>query len=72
MVAEGSLSFLGFGIQPPTASWGSMIAGGRTLLYTAPHIVLFPSLVLLLTVLSFNFIGDYLRGRTAGRTDVTL
>jgi peptide/nickel transport system permease protein len=72
MVAEGSLSFLGFGIQPPTASWGSMIAGGRTLLYTAPYIVLFPSLVLLLTVLSFNFIGDYLRGRTAGRTEVTL
>lgn len=72
MVAEGSLSFLGFGIQPPTASWGSMIAGGRTLLYGAPYIVLFPSLVLLLTVLSFNYIGDYLRGRTAGRTDVTL
>lgn len=72
MVAEGSLSFLGFGIQPPTASWGSMIAGGRSLLYSAPHIVLIPSLFLLATVLSFNFIGDYLRGRTAGRTDVTL
>lgn len=72
MVAEGSLSFLGFGIQPPTASWGSMIAGGRQSLYNAPHIVAFPSIALLLTVLSFNFVGDYMRSRTAGRTDVTL
>lgn len=72
MVAEGSLSFLGFGIQPPTPSWGSMIAGGRQALYNAPHIVAIPSVVLLLTVLSFNFVGDYLRSRVSGRTDVTL
>lgn len=72
IVAEGSLSFLGFGIQPPTPSWGGMIAGGRQSLYTAPHIVAYPSIVLLLTVMSFNFIGDYLRGRTHGRTEVTL
>lgn len=72
MVAEGSLSFLGFGIQPPEASWGTMIAGGRGSLYNAPWIVGFPALALLLTVLSFNFFGDYLRGRTAGRTEVTL
>lgn len=72
MVAEGSLSFLGFGIQPPESSWGNMIAGGRAFLYNAPWIVGFPALALLLTVLSFNFFGDYLRGRRAGRTDVTL
>lgn len=72
MVAEGALSFLGFGIQPPASSWGSMIAGGRQSLYNAPHIVAYPSIVLLLTVMSFNFIGDYLRGRTPGRTEVTL
>lgn len=72
MVAEGSLSFLGFGIQPPASSWGSMIAGGRQSLYNAPHIVAFPSIALLVTVMSFNFIGDYLRGRTPGRTEVTL
>lgn len=72
MVAEGSLSFLGFGIQPPTASWGGMIAGGRQSLYTAPHIVAIPSVVLLLTVMSFNFIGDFLRGGAKGKTEVTL
>lgn len=72
MVAEGSLSFLGFGIQPPASSWGSMIAGGRQSLYNAPHIVAFPSIALLLTVMAFNFIGDYLRGRTPTRTEVTL
>lgn len=72
MVAEGSLSFLGFGIQPPEVSWGTMIAGGRGSLYNAPWIVGFPALALLLTVLSFNFFGDYLRSRTAGRTEVTL
>lgn len=73
MVAEGSLSFLGFGVQPPTPSWGSMIAGGRQMLSTAPHIVMFPALALFLTVLSFNLIGDYLRARSAvGRSDVSL
>lgn len=72
MVAEGALSFLGFGIQPPASSWGSMIAGGRQSLYNAPHIVAIPSIVLLMTVMAFNFIGDYLRGRTPGRTEVTL
>lgn len=72
IVAEGALSFLGFGIQPPTSSWGSMISSGRQSLYTAPHIVAIPSIVLLLTVMSFNFIGDYLRGRNPGRTEVTL
>lgn len=72
MVAEGSLSFLGFGLQPPTPSWGSMIAGGRQLLADSPHIVGFPALTLLLTVLSFNVIGDRLSNKTSGRSEVSL
>jgi peptide/nickel transport system permease protein len=57
-VVEGSLSFLGLGIPPPTPSWGSMIAGGQSDLRTAPHIVLVPSIVLFLTVLSLNILGS--------------
>lgn len=73
MVAEGSTSFLGFGLQPPTPSWGSMIATGRQLLAYAPHVVAFPAATLLLTVWSFNLVGDYLRGRTTSdRSDVVL
>ncbi|MDZ7678517.1 MAG: ABC transporter permease [Acidimicrobiales bacterium] len=61
IVAEGSLSFLGLGVPPPTPSWGGMIAGGRISLTETPHIALSPSLVMFLTVLSFNFIGERLR-----------
>jgi peptide/nickel transport system permease protein len=61
IVAEGSLSFLGLGIPPPTPSWGSMIAGGRTDLFDAPHVALVPSAVMLLTVLSINLLGERAR-----------
>lgn len=64
-VVEGSLSFLGFGIQPPTPAWGSMIAAGRPHLVRTPHIVLVPATVLFLTVLSFNALAD--ARRTGGR-----
>lgn len=64
-VVEGSLSFLGLGVQPPTAAWGSMISTGRPMLPSAPHIVLVPAIVLFLTVLSFNLLADARRG--AGR-----
>jgi peptide/nickel transport system permease protein len=65
-VAEGSLSFLGLGVPPPTPSWGSMIASGRTWIDRALHIVLVPAVTLVLTVLALNFLG----GRThAGRRD---
>src|SRR4029453_3855757 len=57
----GSLSFLGLGIAPPTPSWGAMLNDGRSHLFDAPHMVVFPSLALVLTVLSFNFLGDALR-----------
>ena len=64
-VIEGSLSFLGLGIQPPTPAWGSMIAAGRPLLVTAPHIVLIPATALFATVLAFNTLAD--TRRDAGR-----
>lgn len=61
IVAEGALSFLGLGVPPPVPSWGGMIAEGKEVLDEAPHISLLPSLVMFLTVLSFNLIGDALR-----------
>lgn len=61
VLAEATLSFLGLGVPPPTASWGSMLADGRSHLFDAPHLVLFPAAAVMLAVLSFNFIGDALR-----------
>ncbi|MGP3933574.1 dipeptide/oligopeptide/nickel ABC transporter permease/ATP-binding protein [Nonomuraea sp. KM88] len=64
VVAEGSLAFLGLSVQAPTPTWGGLINEGRTLLDSAPHVVLAPSLVMFLTVLSFNLVGDRLRSLT--------
>ena len=61
ILAEASLSFLGLGIAPPTPSWGAMLNQARNHLFDAPHMVVFPSLVLMVTVLSFNLLGDGLR-----------
>lgn len=61
ILAEGTMSFLGLGVPPPTASWGSMLNDARAHLFDAPHLVLFPALMVMLAVLSFNFIGDALR-----------
>jgi peptide/nickel transport system permease protein len=61
IVAEGALSFLGLGVPAPTPSWGAMISEGREALDEAPHITLIPALILFLTVLSFNLIGDSLK-----------
>ena len=63
IMAEASLSFLGLGVQPPTPSWGSMIADGRDLsqLRGSPWTSLFPGLAIGLTVLAFNLLGDALR-----------
>lgn len=63
IVAEGSLSFLGLGIPPPQPSWGGMIAAGRSWLESDPYLVFTPAVVLLLTVLSLNIIGDWARRR---------
>lgn len=61
IVAEGALSFLGLGVPSPTPSWGGMIAEGKEVLDTAPHISLIPALGMFLTVLAFNLMGDALR-----------
>jgi peptide/nickel transport system permease protein len=61
ILAEATMSFLGLGVPPPTASWGSMLNDGRSHLFDAPHLVLFPALAVMLAVLSFNFLGDALR-----------
>ncbi len=61
VLAEATMSFLGLGVPPPTASWGSMLNDGRSHLFDASHLVLFPAVAVMLAVLSFNFIGDALR-----------
>jgi ABC-type dipeptide/oligopeptide/nickel transport system permease subunit len=55
------LSFLGLGAQPPTAEWGIMLSEERNSIFTAPHLVFIPGIAIMLTVLSFNLIGDALR-----------
>jgi ABC-type dipeptide/oligopeptide/nickel transport system permease subunit len=61
IMAESSLSFLGLGAQPPRPSWGSMISGGLDYLRVAPWLSLAPGIVVTLTVLGFNLVGDALR-----------
>ncbi len=58
---EAFLSFIGLGAEPPTPSWGSLISTGRSSMITLPNLVLVPGIVLALTTLSFNFLGDGLR-----------
>jgi oligopeptide transport system permease protein len=61
ILAESFLSFLGLGVQPPMASLGSLIANGAQDMELAPWLLVFPSLVMIVTLMSFNFIGDGLR-----------
>ena len=61
ILAEATMSFLGLGVPPPTASWGAMLNDSRSHLFDSPHLVLFPAAAVMLAVLSFNFIGDALR-----------
>ena len=55
------LSFLGLGAQPPQPEWGAMLGQGRFAVFSAPHIVIFPGIAIMLTVLGFNLLGDGLR-----------
>jgi peptide/nickel transport system permease protein len=64
IVVEGSLSFLGLGVQPPTPDWGAMIAEGRTDIFLDPGESLIPAGVMFLTVLSINYLGERVRERT--------
>ena len=61
ILAESTLSFIGIGIDPPTSSWGTLANDGWVALKFYPHLIIFPSLAIFLTILSFNFLGDGLR-----------
>jgi peptide/nickel transport system permease protein len=61
ITAAAGLSFLGLGVQPPTADWGAMLASGRSYFLLTPHVVMFPGLAIFLTVLAFNVAGDSLQ-----------
>jgi peptide/nickel transport system permease protein len=61
MLAEASLSFLGLGVQPPMPSWGAMLDAGRSHLFDAPHVTIFPGLALAAAVVVFNLAGESLR-----------
>jgi len=61
IILESALSFLGLGVRPPTATWSGILADGRAFILRYPHIAVFPGVMIVLTVLAFNFIGDGLR-----------
>jgi len=71
ILAEAALSYIGLGAQPPTASWGRMLADAQTLVSTAPHTALVPGLAILLMVLGLNLMGDGLRDWLDPRIRVT-
>lgn len=66
ILAIAGLSFLGLGAQPPAPEWGTMISDGKNLLFTAPHVMLFPGLAVTLAVLGFNLLSDSLQELAAG------
>ena len=72
ILTESALSYLGFGVQPPTATWGNMLQGAQRYMRTAPWLAISPGLLIAITVTCFNFIGDALREavdpRLKGRT----
>jgi peptide/nickel transport system permease protein len=72
MLLESALSFLGAGVRPPNASWGTMIADGYQTIYTAPHLTIVPGLMIVLTVLSLNVFGDGLRDALDPRAKIRL
>ena len=66
---ESTLSFLGLGIQPPAASWGNMLTGAQELLQAAPLLAVWPGLLIFLTVIAFNFVGDGLQDALDPRSE---
>jgi len=61
IIDVAALSFLGLGAQPPLAEWGSMIGIERNAVFAAPHLIIFPGIAIVLTVLAFNLVGDGMR-----------
>ncbi len=72
MLLESALSFLGAGVRPPQSSWGSLTADGYEVIYSAPHLVLIPGVMIILTVLSLNVFGDGLRDALDPRARIRL
>ncbi|MGC2636368.1 MAG: ABC transporter permease [Acidobacteriaceae bacterium] len=72
VLAEATLSFLGLGVPPPAASWGSMLNDARPFLFDAPHLVIFPAIAVMFCVLCFNFLGDALRDYLDPRTRIEI
>ena len=61
ILVEAALSFLGFGVQPPTPSWGSMLSTGKAYMELSIWVALFPGIAIFVTVLGFNLLGDGIR-----------
>ena len=61
IIAESTLSFLGLGVQPPTAEWGSMLGQGKNYIFSASYMTTFPGVAIFIAVLAFNLIGDGLQ-----------
>ena len=70
VLTESALSFLGIGVQPPKASWGTIIDDGQALLYTRPMVAIAPGIMIVLTVLALNVLGDGLRDALDPRAKV--
>jgi peptide/nickel transport system permease protein len=68
IIAEGSLSFLGLGVEPPTPSWGAMLNEGRQFLLVAPHLTTYPGLAIMFTVFALNLVGDALQEKLENRS----
>lgn len=63
LLTESALSFLGLGVQPPAASWGNMLSGAQDSLFTAPWLAVYPGVLILVSVVTINLLGDALRAR---------
>ncbi len=72
MLTESALSFLSIGVQPPDASWGTIIQDGQTLLYTRPLVAMAPGLAIVITVLALNVLGDGLRDALDPRSKIRI
>jgi peptide/nickel transport system permease protein len=68
IITESALSYLGFGVRPPTPSWGNMLADARAFIWEAPHLTVYPGALIFLSVLAFNAAGDALRDATDPRS----
>lgn len=72
VISAAGLSFLGLGVQPPTAEWGIMVSEGRSVIFTAPHAAALPGLAITLLVIAFNLLGDGLRDALDPRVRATM